>query len=566
MRSNALSRSVLLRLYPCLFIGLSDAIPSLEADSTLSTNIHINFSKKGDFLEKRIIAASIISVVLILAWGYFMPHAPLKHAAVKKQAVVSAAVSAKKPEPNAKKIIPAKPRNLIAVSKSVQNIKNVSYEGKKIYAGFNKSTGAISSLNLLNYSYTEKDLKNKVNLGNSKNISEMINFIPKNTDLPIKLIKIAKESGVIKFIYNIGNKLILTKEYKFSDGNYLFTDAVYIKNLTDKPVAFKGYFTVSAALKPASAKSLNYVNFTPAVYLNKSLITPVINNTTKYSGNISFAGFNSKYFLLSAVSPGTDISVKKNGDVISFIIPKTLSVPSGKTAGTSLKIYGGPKKLSLLTPLNHNLNSTLSFGFFGFFSIILLHILEFFYGFVHNYGLAIILLVLSIRIVFYPLTYMGFKSMKMMQKLTPKINEMREKYKDNKAELNKKIMELYKESKVNPFGGCLPMLLQIPVFYGLYETLLMSIQLRNAPFIFWIHNLSMQDPYYILPVLMGISMLISQKMNPMVGDPAQAKIMLILPVVFTFIFIHFPAGLLLYWTVNNILTITQQYIINRKFA
>ena len=517
-------------------------------------------------MEKRIIAASIISVVLILAWGYFMPHAPLKHAAVKKQAVVSAAVSVKKPEPNAKKIIPAKPRNLIAVSKSVQNIKNVSYEGEKIYAGFNKSTGAISSLNLLNYSYTEKDLKNKVNLGNSKNLPEIINFIPKNTGLPIKLIKIDREGGIIKFIYSIGDKLILTKEYKFSDGNYLFTDAVYIENLTDKPVVFKGYFTVSAALKPASAKSLDYVNFTPAVYLNKSLITPVINNTTKYSGDISFAGFNSKYFLLSAVSPGTDISVKKNGDIISFIIPKTLSVSSGKTAGTSLKIYGGPKKLSLLTPLNHNLNSTLSFGFFGFFSIILLHVLEFFYGFVHNYGLAIILLVLSIRIVFYPLTYMGFKSMKMMQKLTPKINEMREKYKDNKAELNKKIMELYKESKVNPFGGCLPMLLQIPVFYGLYETLLMSIQLRNAPFIFWIHNLSMQDPYYILPVLMGISMLISQKMNPMVGDPAQAKIMLILPVVFTFIFIHFPAGLLLYWTVNNILTIAQQYIINRKFA
>ena len=156
--------------------------------------------------------------------------------------------------------------------------------------------------------------------------------------------------------------------------------------------------------------------------------------------------------------------------------------------------------------------------------------------------------------------------MKQMQKLTPKINEMREKYKDNKAELNKKIMELYKESRVNPFGGCLPMLLQIPVFYGLYEALLISIQLRNAPFILWIHNLSVQDPYYILPILMGISMLISQKMNPMVGDPAQAKIMLILPVVFTFIFIHFPAGLLLYWTVNNLLTIAQQYIINRKFA
>ena len=520
-------------------------------------------------MEKRIIIASIISVVLILAWGYFMPQAARRQTAVKKPPVAVnhiAAAKAKEKEQNAKKIIPVKPKNLITVSKSVQNIKNVSYKSGKIYVSFNKSLGAISSLNLLNYSYTEKDLKNKVNLGNSKNIPEMVNFIPKNTDLPIKLIKIAKESGIIKFIYSIGNKLILTKEYTFSDKNYLFTDAVYIKNLTNKPVVFNGYFILSAGLKPPSAKSLDYINLAPAVYLNKNLITPVIKKKTKYSGNILFAGFNSKYFLFSAISLGTDISVRKNGNIISFLIPKTLSVPSEKIAGTSLKIYGGPKKLSLLTPLNHNLNSTLNFGFFGFFSIILLHILEFFYGFVHNYGLSIILLVLGIRIVFYPLTYTGFKSMRQMQKLTPQINEMREKYKDNKAELNKKIMELYKESKVNPFGGCLPMLLQIPVFYGLYETLLVSIQLRNAPFILWIHNLSVQDPYYILPILMGVSMLISQKMNPMVGDPAQAKIMLVLPIVFTFIFIHFPAGLLLYWTVNNILTIAQQYIINRKFA
>ena len=518
-------------------------------------------------MEKRIIIASVLSVVLILAWGYFMPHAARKQTPVKKLPVVSSNVIAPKVTLlKTNKNIPAKQKNSISLSKSVENIKNVSYEGKKIYAGFDKTTGAISSLKLLNYSYTEKDLTNKINLGNAKNISEIINFIPKSANHSIKLIRIVKKSGVIKFIYSMGNKLTLTKEYKFYNGNYLFTDAVYIKNLSNKPVTFKGYFIVSAGIKPSSSKSLNYINFTPALYLNKNLITPVTKEETKYAGNISFAGFNSKYFLLSAISPGTDVTVKKNGDVISFKMPKTLSVPSGKTDKTSLKIYGGPKKLSLLNPMNHNLNSTLSFGFFGFFSIILLHILEFFYGFVHNYGIAIILLVLGIRIVFYPLTYTGFKSMKQMQKLTPKINEMRDKYKDNKAELNKKIMELYKESKVNPFGGCLPMLLQIPVFYGLYQTLLMSIQLRNAPFVFWIHNLSVQDPYYILPILMGISMLISQKMNPMVGDPAQAKIMLILPVVFTFIFIHFPAGLLLYWTVNNILTITQQYIINRKFA
>ncbi len=519
-------------------------------------------------MEKRIIIASIISVVLILAWSYFMPHPPQRRTVVKKQPVTAGTPNLKNNRifQKAKKTIPFRKKNFISISKSLKNIKKVSYKGNKIYASFDKFTGAIANLNLLKYSYTEKNLKNKVDLGNSKNIPEIINFIPENIGTSAKLINITDKKGTVKFIYNIDDKAILTKEYKFFDAKYLFTDAVYIKNLTNKPLHFKGYFIISAGLRPPSPKSLDYINFTPAVYLNKSLNTSFVDNKEKYTGDISFAGFNSKYFLLSALSPGINITAKKSGNIISFIIPKVLSVASGKTSETSLKIYGGPKKLSLLTPLGHNLGSTLNFGFFGFFSIILLHILEFFYGFVHNYGVAIILLVLAIRLVFYPLTYTGFKSMKQMQKLTPKINEMREKYKDNKAELNKKIMELYKESKVNPFGGCLPMLLQIPVFYGLYMTLLISIQLRNAPFIFWIHNLSVQDPYYILPILMGISMLISQKMNPMVGDPAQAKIMLILPIVFTFIFIHFPAGLLLYWTVNNLLTIAQQYIINRKFA
>ncbi len=522
-------------------------------------------------MEKRIIIASILSVVLIIAWGYFMPHGKNAPAINKQTAAVNkvSGLKQKASVKNLKKIITLKSKKikkLISISNSLRSIKTVSYKGNTMHVNFNKYTGAIDGLKLLDYSYTEKNSKNKVNLSNSKNIPEVINFIPKNQNVPIKLLNIISKKNSVKFIYNINGKAILTKEYKFYDDKYLLDASVYIKNIGNKPYKLRGRFILSAGLKPTSSKSPNFLNFTPAVYINKSFQTPTITNKEKFTGNISFAGFNSKYFLLSALSPGINVTAEKKGNIISFIIPKTLSAASGKTVETSLKFYGGPKKLSLLNPLGHNLSSTLNFGFFGFFSIILLHVLEFFYAYVHNYGVAIILLVLAIRIVFYPLTYTGFKSMKQMQKLTPKINEMREKYKDNKAELNKKIMELYKESRVNPFGGCLPMLLQIPVFYGLYEALLISIQLRNAPFILWIHNLSVQDPYYILPILMGISMLISQKMNPMVGDPAQAKIMLILPVVFTFIFIHFPAGLLLYWTVNNLLTIAQQYIINRKFA
>ncbi|MCL4542751.1 MAG: membrane protein insertase YidC [Deltaproteobacteria bacterium] len=532
-------------------------------------------------MEKRIIIASILSVILILAWGYFMPRPEHTGIAVKKPVSVHSRVApaealgrsnmrgkAKKAQAKGltvKKFAPSKSKKLIAVSKSIKSIKNVSYTGSKIYARFNMPNGAISRLNLLNYSYSEKNLENKVNLANSKNIAQIINFIPSNIKSSVELVNIKKGRDSIKFIYSLGKKIILVKSYKFLNGKYLLTNDISINNLTDKPIVFKGYYILSAALKPASENS-DYINFSPVIYINKSSVTPSAIQTTKYKGDISFAGFDSKYFMLSALSPGDTVSVKKNGKIISLIIPKRVLISPKKTTNLSLKVYGGPKKLSLLTPLGHNLNSTLNFGFFGFFSIILLHILEFFYVFVHNYGLAIILLVLAIRIVFYPLTYTGFKSMKQMQKLTPKINELREKYKDNKAELNKKIMELYKESRVNPFGGCLPMLLQIPVFYGLYMTLLISIQLRNAPFVLWIQNLSIQDPYYILPVLMGLTMLISQKMNPVIGDPTQAKLMLVLPVVFTFIFIHFPAGLLLYWTFNNVLTIAQQYIINRKFA
>ncbi len=505
-----------------------------------------------------------MSVVLILAWGYFTPHPKQSNVVVKQHMaevkVKNKQVSTTRSIAKAKKIVAnEKP---IATSKLIKSVKSVVYKGDKTYARFNIPSGAISKISLLKYSYTEKNLKHKINLSNTKNITQVINFIPQNVGSAIKLINIKKEKNSIKFIYNLDNRMLLIKSYKFLRGKYLLTNSVSVRNLTNRPITFKGHYILSAVLKPAY-KTADYIKFSPIVYINKGSLTPKM---TKYNGNISFAGFNSEYFMLSVLAPGNAISVKKTGKLISFLVPKKVLISPRQTVNFSLNIFAGPKKLSLLTHLGHNLDSTIGFGFFGFFSIILLHILEFFYGFVHNYGLAIILLVLAIRIVFYPLTYIGFKSMKQMQKLTPRINELRGRYKDNKVELNKKIMALYKESRVNPFGGCLPMLLQIPVFYGLYMTLLISIQLRNAPFMLWINNLSAQDPYYILPILMGVTMLISQKMNPVIGDPAQAKMMLILPIVFTFLFIHFPAGLLLYWTVNNILTIAQQYMINRKFA
>ncbi len=180
-----------------------------------------------------------------------------------------------------------------------------------------------------------------------------------------------------------------------------------------------------------------------------------------------------------------------------------------------------------------------------------------------NYGVAIILLTVVVKIVFYPLTQKSMSSMKQMQALQPQLNALRTKYKAEPQRFQREQMEIFRKHKVNPMGGCLPMVVQIPIFYALYLTLQYSVELQGAPFVLWITDLSKKDPWYVLPILMGISMLIQQKMTPTVGDPRQAKIMLIMPVVFTFMFLEFPTGLVLYWLVNNVLSIAQQYLIDR---
>jgi len=175
-------------------------------------------------------------------------------------------------------------------------------------------------------------------------------------------------------------------------------------------------------------------------------------------------------------------------------------------------------------------------------------------------------LTILIKVIFWPLGNISYKSMKEMQKIQPKVLALKEKYKNDQAKLGQETMALYREHKVNPLSGCLPILIQIPVFIGLYNTLLYAIELRQSPFFWWIQDLSAKDPYYITPIIMGATQFMQQKMTPTVGDPMQAKIMLLMPVVFTFIFLNFPSGLVIYWLLNNILSIGQQVYINKKLA
>ena len=259
------------------------------------------------------------------------------------------------------------------------------------------------------------------------------------------------------------------------------------------------------------------------------------------------------------------------------------TLKSGQAWEGQVQSYSGPKEYERLRAAGSSLEKSIYFGGFpipeaygglpmGWLVVPTLWVMHRFYGFTHNYGVAIILLTVITKVLFFPLTIKSMTSMRAMQALQPQINALRSKYKSDPQRLQRETMELYRAHKVNPLGGCLPMVVQIPIFYALYVALSVSVELQNAPFIclgrlfgvdLWICDLAAHDPTYVLPILMGISMFIQQKMTPVMGDPRQAKMMLFMPVVFTFMFLNLPSGLVLYWTLSNVLQIAQQMYMQR---
>jgi len=298
-----------------------------------------------------------------------------------------------------------------------------------------------------------------------------------------------------------------------------------------------------------------------------------------YNQKVDWASFGDNYFMMAmlpfSTGPDWKVEFEKKGkeSPVGVKLGGSMNNPLNEL---NFGFFIGPKDLEQLKKGGNNLDEAINFGWFHIFAKPLFYALRIFNDFLHNYGLSIILLTVLIKLVFWPLSHQSSQSMKTLQKIQPKLKKIQEKYKDDKERLNKEIMQLYKTYKVNPLGGCLPMLLQIPVFFALYKVLLQSIELRHAPFFLWINDLSAPDrlmigdliiPFIggipVLTILMGISMWFQQKMTPTTMDPTQAKIMQFLPVIFTFMFLSFPSGLVLYWLVNNVLSIVQQYYINK---
>lgn len=299
-------------------------------------------------------------------------------------------------------------------------------------------------------------------------------------------------------------------------------------------------------------------------------------------GQVAWAGIMNNYFLGAVSMHGADASLKASfaDNVFQVILGKTDVAVGGQIAGQDAPkvtevlctYFVGPKVSSILSETPNGISRALDYGFFSIIAKPLVALLQFFYSYVGNYGVAIILMTILIKIVFWPLSQKSYKSMEQMKKLQPEMQKIREKYADDKEAMNKEIMQLYKTYKVNPAGGCLPIVVQIPVFFGLYQALLNAIELRHAVFvpylpftnIPWLTDLAAPDPFLITPLVMGATMFIQQKMSPPPGDPMQAKIMLFMPVVFTLLFINFPSGLVVYWLVNNIISIGQQRMLRPK--
>jgi YidC/Oxa1 family membrane protein insertase len=364
----------------------------------------------------------------------------------------------------------------------------------------------------------------------------------------------------------------ITKSFTFSGSTYPIALEVLVKTADGQSLAPEILITDKSdhSAPDPEAKCEGFI----ALVDNKIKREPLdeANKGHEFTGDIAWAGFGHTYFLF-ALLPDHGAQHKAWVRQVGAALIAAIRGPSGNGHYT---VFIGPKELETLKSLGRQLERSIDFGYFGFISVPLLYVLHFSHRFTHSYGLDIVLLTVLIKLLMAPLTHKSYVSMKQMQKLQPQMEKLKERLANDKEKLNKEIMELYRRNGVNPLGGCLPMVLQFPVFIGLYNALSTPIELRHAPFL-WIKDLSKPDwqslPFEfagwhvgvpILTILMGASMFVQQWMTPSAGDPNQRKMMMMMPLMFTFMFVSFPAGLTVYWLVNNILTIGQQYWINRR--
>ncbi|MFD2230033.1 membrane protein insertase YidC [Alkalimarinus sediminis] len=378
----------------------------------------------------------------------------------------------------------------------------------------------------------------------------------------------------LKYVAESGVEI--TKRYQFERGNYLVNVSYLVNNNSSElfRTNFSGKIIRDQAADPSQQNSMGMQSFlgmvlsTPAEPYEKFDFEDMYEKPVKVEAKGGWIAFLQHYFLTAWI-PANDVehtyqTKEKNGlYLMGFMSPEVIIEP-GQQETISANVFIGPKIIEKLEQAAPNLDLTVDYGFLFFIAYPLYLLLDFLHGIVGNWGIAIILVTVIVKAAFFKLSAASYRSMANMRRVAPKLAQLKEQYGDDRQKMSQGMMELYKKEKINPLGGCLPVLVQMPVFIALYWVLLESVELRHAPFFFWIHDLSIKDPYFILPIIMGASMFIQMSLNPAPPDPVQAKVMKLMPILFTVFFLWFPAGLVLYWVVNNILSIAQQWVITRN--
>ncbi|MDR3213244.1 MAG: membrane protein insertase YidC [Azoarcus sp.] len=371
--------------------------------------------------------------------------------------------------------------------------------------------------------------------------------------------------------------VIVTKVMTFTRGSYLVDIDYEIRNERSEPLVAQAYFQFLRDDKPAEqASRFGVQTFTgPAFYTEESKFqkvsfSDIAESKAKFpaSANDGWVAIVQHYFVGAWLPPqgiGRDYFTKKTngGNYAAGAILAPFTIEPGALGNARASLYVGPQDQNKLEGLAPGLKLVVDYGWLTVIAAPLFWLLSLLHSLTGNWGWAIILVTVVIKAAFFPLSATSYKSMAKMRLLAPRLQRLKELYGNDKAKMQQEMMNLYRTEKINPLGGCLPILVQIPVFLALYWVLLGSVEMRQAPWLGWIQDLSARDPYFILPIIMGASMLIQTKLNPNPPDPMQAKIMMAMPIVFTFMFLWFPSGLVLYWVVNNILSIAQQWQITR---
>ncbi|MCK9263531.1 MAG: membrane protein insertase YidC [Desulfomonilia bacterium] len=526
-------------------------------------------------MEKRTLLAIVISIAILLLWNFFFiePKSP-----EQPQGQIT---QTEQREPREQSTVLQVPSQGQDQARQTVSGEAIVVETPRYRAQWSTAGGALTSVQLKEYRENLAPDSPAVETIETPMPMVSVNDQPVDSSIVYEASKRGDSDIPEELIFSaqVSPGITLKKIYTIDPQTYTMGYRTVVENSTSNPVTADVDLYLNGVY-PLDEDKDGYAFQGPVLLNGKHLEEFKISKVKKvgvyreFTGEIKWFGFEDKYFLstiIPAGSPETTLTIKRISEEMVRLTYDTepFRIEPGSSVERSYEIFSGPKELQTLKSAGNDLRKALYFGFFDIIAKPLLMAMNWIYSFTMSYGWSIIILTIIIKILLYPLTLKSFTSMKGLQKVQPLMKELQAKYKEDKQKLNQEMMKLYKDHKINPMGGCLPMLLQIPILFALYKVFYQAIELRHTPFhLFgtWLPDLSARDPYFITPILMGLSQFVMQKMTPTPGDPTQQKIMLIMPVFFTVLFLRFPSGLVLYWLISNILSIAQQAYINRKLT